>query len=1008
MSEISIKQETNVQENDIKQTTIEQIHILDEKTSFALNLHSLKDIASNENLKKIYSFLSLSDEILEIAHSKGKTSMKSEKNLLDYYTLIKSSLNCLFKILTNCNNYLNSELEILIYYKISKLLFDETESLDLASEYINKALSICSRKNLTLMTFQLELLNFQIQYKTDKKDRKPALNYLNRIINKYKDLNLKNFELLLIFFKFQYFGMTFNPIQCVDTLRQISNEIVKLGLNQYNIEFYQLCLIYEISQHLLRGSIVEAKSIIKLLKNCQDKFPSNTSSSIPIQFITICELLEFAINIQENDLLSSKEKISKIDSIVKILKSKNYSDWYSTTNGKRENGKIIINLMINDPYFNNNNNNNNGKNKQLLSFPIEVKWLTPSEFRLTAFLYCGVCYISKSWDGKDRTEKLFDYCRTYIDDELKTENHQLSNIEAETKILRLNYISTLLDYYECLANFQKDKWNLNLIKENNNVKDDEDEDIIRVNKSKRIKISHNNYSIEEKLSRLEKFVKNYDTGGFSSQELVIYHNLIIKIYYLLGMNSQHLNKLSEAKYYYMKTRKLCSSSPNELNGDEFFSDEMYVTFKQSTSGISGSLFDAKDLYNQIYCLSTLNLIIIISYEAQSMKNRLSSYKNSNRSSLSSAPPPHNLISNYEKILSIKNILTREVINMLKPQIKAKSFVDSDFMFEITIEFIIKYIIKEDNNNLNNEIKLIDNLNESQLKKIKNISPFLLGLINYHNALSYNQINKDNDKQDKLRARNKVKLFKESIDNFSKYQNLNKISNKNDINSLQFIIFYINTKILETIKFYETDFTKDELENQELLLHDLKLKLGNLYEKIGDCFITNSLLNGTPPPKLLATSFNDKENDQDIMKGSSSPSNKITSNFQENSSPYKSTDEKRGNIITEDEIEEDGEVIILSSRDFRNKSDSPIFRTPTKIKNSERKRKYSFGSSPLKKTIDKPNLQYHNDNNNDDDDDRQNKHGLIINRSSSPAIENVIDISSEYTNNANSNDPYSLK
>ncbi|OWB74721.1 hypothetical protein B5S31_g4537 [[Candida] boidinii] len=113
MSEISIKQETNVQENDIKQTTIEQIHILDEKTSFALNLHSLKDIASNENLKKIYSFLSLSDEILEIAHSKGKTSMKSEKNLLDYYTLIKSSLNCLFKILTNCNNYLKYDSPIL-------------------------------------------------------------------------------------------------------------------------------------------------------------------------------------------------------------------------------------------------------------------------------------------------------------------------------------------------------------------------------------------------------------------------------------------------------------------------------------------------------------------------------------------------------------------------------------------------------------------------------------------------------------------------------------------------------------------------------------------------------------------------------------------------------------------------------------------------------------------------------------------------------------------------------
>ncbi|OUM54698.1 hypothetical protein BVG19_g4118 [[Candida] boidinii] len=991
MSEISI--ETNTQENDVIQTK-NQIHILDEKTSFALNLHSLKDIASNENLKKVYTFLSLSDELLEIAHSKGKSSLKSEKNLLDYYTLIKSSLNCLFKILTNCNSHLNSELEILIYYKISKLLFDETESLDLASEYVNKALSICSRKNLSLMMFQLELLNFQIQYKTDKKDRKPALNYLNRIIIKYKDLNLKNFELLLIFFKFQYFGMNFNPIQCIDTLRQISNEILQLGLNQYNIEFYQLCLIYEISQHLLRGSIVEAKSIIKILKNCQDKFSPNSSSpsSIPIQFITICELLEFAINIQENDLLSSKAKISKIDSIVKILKSKNYTDWYSTTNGKRENGKIIINLMINDPSFNNNNNIN--KNfEQLLSFPIEIKWLTPSEFRLTAFLYCGVCYISKSWDGKDRTEKLFDYCRNYIDDELKTENHQLSNIEAETKVLRLNYISTLLDYYECLANFQKDKWNLNLIKESINVNKDEDEDIIRVNKSKRIKVSNNNdNSLKEKILRLEKFVKNYDSGGFSSQELVIYHNLIIKIYYLLGMNSQHLNKLSEAKYYYMKTRKLCSSSPNELNGDEFFSDEMYVTFKQSTSGISGSLFDAKDLYNQIYCLSTLNLIIIISYEAQTMKNRLSFFKNTSQSS--SSPPPHDLISNYEKILSLKNILTREVIKMIQPEIKAKSFVDSDFMFEITIEFIIKYIIKEDNNNLNNEIKLIDNLSESQLKKIKNISPFLLGLINYHNALSSKGDNEDN-----LRARNKVKLFKESIENFSKYQNLN---NSNTINSLQFLIFYINTKILETIKFYETDFTKDELENQELLLNDLKLKLGKLYDNTGDSSTNSSLLNGVPP-KLLATSFNDKENDEDMMKGSSSPSN---GNFQENSSPYRSTDEKRGNEKTKDETEgegeagEDREVVILSSKDFRNKSSSPIFRTPTKVKHSERKRKYSFGSSPLKRT-DKPNLKYHNDN-----DGRQDKHGLIINRSSSPAIENVIEISSDYMNNGNSNDPYS--
>ncbi|GME85126.1 unnamed protein product [Ambrosiozyma monospora] len=124
-----------------------------------MNNAKQSDIAVRQQL------ISSSDEFLKSAHSLAPRNVKSEVYVTYYNKLIKCSVSCLLIVVERYKATLDAGLEVSVYLKLSQILFNETVSYDLASDYCLKALQLISRTGDTMSNFKLkaQVLNFQIQ-----------------------------------------------------------------------------------------------------------------------------------------------------------------------------------------------------------------------------------------------------------------------------------------------------------------------------------------------------------------------------------------------------------------------------------------------------------------------------------------------------------------------------------------------------------------------------------------------------------------------------------------------------------------------------------------------------------------------------------------------------------------------------------------------------------------------------------------------------------------------------
>ncbi|QPG73909.1 hypothetical protein FOA43_001224 [Brettanomyces nanus] len=580
---------------------------------------------------------------LSEAHRIGPFSLQSEGSLNEYSRLIRASLNCFFVILDRYSKTLSPAAEAQICYRVSQILFKETASVELASEYCLRGLRLCARtESLYPLEVRLQLLNFQTQYYSSGPGaRKSALLYLNTLISLVAPSS-PNLSVFLNFTKYRYFGMTFSNDQCLDMLKQMADKL-ESQLDSGNFALYHLIRVCEIQRML---SLSRPRENVKSVFNSlvyQEEIHKESIAKLPVQLRAITLLLDLLISVQEDDFDESKLKISRIDSFIKQCR-KEGSQWGLKC-------KFEIDLIFKSPF-----------QRGEASLPLELNWLSFREFTSLAYFYCGISYLVKSWDGKHRTEKLFAHCHKALDAERKEFQWTVSANDLESKQLRMCFLSLLMNSYEMLASLGT-------------------MDCSGINKDQ--------ISLFSTRPVLAQFVDDYDNCRFSSQELVIYHPLISLLFYIWAVYYQKNGNFQLAKYYYLKIRKLYSPVPNELSMEQFFNDPVFTSFLQSSLGLEGTLFEAKGVHAQLYLLSSINILSLNLYDIYRLKMKKVEEKD-----LFYVEYMNNLM----ECMKLKDLLISELSNIFPS-------AESDKLLKVTI-LCFQYAAEPTNGSIRDDFKKI--------------------------------------------------------------------------------------------------------------------------------------------------------------------------------------------------------------------------------------------------------------------------------------------------------------
>ncbi|KAG7693484.1 hypothetical protein KL930_000497 [Ogataea haglerorum] len=680
------------------------------------------------NSEKLQRLIELSNWFLDEAYKKGSTSLQAEENLLEYNNYVRASLSCLFSALEQYKGLFMPADEVFIHYKITEILLRETTSLDLASDYCSRGLQLAKRSDSLEYQIRFELLNFEIQYLTDRsKGKKRSFSYFMNIGECCESLNSITLTSIIEYLKIQYFGMIFEEDQIYRNYDRIV-ERLEANLTEKTFAFLQLALVSQLQFHLFSGSSIEfALEKYNRLKESQGKYPQYMKF-LPPQFKAITQILDLLISIQDDDFKSTKSKMSRIDALIRELKALEF--W-------ARNFRFCVPVEVKVA-------------EQEFVLPLQINWVTLREFSMLSYFYCGVSYVIKSWDGKNRTEMLFAQCQKYIGYELR-EHVLISSTEMEAKVLRLKYFGLLINFYQVLAKFQCNQWH-----------------------------SFN----REEFPQLFRFIEDYNSGRFSSQELVIYHKFVDKVYFLLALQSQRMNNLDAALHYYLKLREFHSSSSTELNDYNFFSDTILASYKQTTSGVGGCLQEAKDYHNQLYFLATLNLVILTVHNLRHLKLRNVSEFDEDY---------HVLMDRYARFLKLKNILHDELVQM-------RTLYKTNVLLSSTLDIFVQYILADEGQPVEFE--------SAHLEKFSQVSPLLLSLVYFVKGETI----KMNRSQSELEHLNmKVQLYNQSFKSSCKQSGCGP-------NAVGYIALKEISNIIEK---NQSCFDKEKLDNIQLKIKDVK-------------------------------------------------------------------------------------------------------------------------------------------------------------------------------------------
>lgn len=471
-----------------------------------------------------------------------------------YNTLIKASLNCLFKVLRNYTSVLDSNIQAILYYKTSQILHRETISSNLALDYNIRGIQICKRDEpkLTLLKLKLQYLNFQIQLSSNRNVQN-SLAYWNDVINNEipNDASYLGIKCFFQLMKYKSFHTLFSTDNNISYLENILCQIEET-ITGYNNAFSKLVLINLIELQLLNGIPNEAISLnIEKLKDTPSD--QNNKSELSVFFSAMTFLFQMLVDLRKCDVDGATEHARKLDQFLKSIKHSN-TKWPSK-------------LIFNCPVIAESNT----------FFPFEIKWLSFKNFSMIAYFYCAILFSFTSWDGKKKGDKLFN---VLFPSSQKINARPMSLDELQSSQLKANYMQVLFSLYQVLSDFTSDKYPVV-----NSHKWNSDIDML------------SNYK------HLHQFMKHYEYKEFSPTELMAYSTLIPFIKYVLAMICQRNGDFYKSLYYYSEVIFICEDTTKEKDNP---ANLLFITGLTSLDYIPRQ-------NNQFTILSILNAIPTLEY-----------------------------------------------------------------------------------------------------------------------------------------------------------------------------------------------------------------------------------------------------------------------------------------------------------------------------------------------------------------------------------------------------------
>ncbi|ODV81363.1 uncharacterized protein CANTADRAFT_24337 [Suhomyces tanzawaensis NRRL Y-17324] len=372
-------------------------------------------------------------------------STSTFKGSQDYYKMIKIAIKALVMLSKRYARYLDPWLELIVYFKLAKLYFTETENIHRAEEYINRAMAISSRNNLVPIQVLSEFLAGQI---LEVVNHNLLANYLDNKIQHYSQMGYRSYSDMFLLLK-----LNNSLVTDIDTglilLQNISHNVNINPLTRL------LALIYQSNLHLYRGSPRHSASSLTEAESILNGFPVGT---IPTQFTAMAYLLRYLNSIQTNDILKAKESMLLISSYLNSQQSLGWNLW-------QEDGTFTI--ITGDINY-------------------KICWLSSDEFVIMFYYLTGVHLLTEVSNGKKKAKKVFDKCLQIIEKQLReveglSESRRSFSMHKLHQVsIRLRYIKYNIHYYQSWMGFLNNDFNdINYLNEfmsdynNDNLKEDE-------------------------------------------------------------------------------------------------------------------------------------------------------------------------------------------------------------------------------------------------------------------------------------------------------------------------------------------------------------------------------------------------------------------------------------------------------------------------------------------------------------------------------------------------------
>ncbi|CUM63256.1 uncharacterized protein PRCAT00000827001 [Priceomyces carsonii] len=383
----------------------------------------LSETGTYDNELVVKNLLITSKVFLKRAHA-FVLNANSHEGTKRYFKMIKISIKALLILIKKYGQCLNPMLELVVYFKLAKIYFSETDNLNKADDYVNKAIVISTRNNLIKVKCISELLAAQILEKTNTKI---LLKYVDEKMISYKNVGLNHLSNLFKILKVNNLIYSDYTTALV-VLQSLSNDPDIDKVNRI------LCLLFQSNIHLYRGSPIQA---LKLLEEVENLI---SLKDVPSQIYAMLLLLKYSTLIHNNNPGETKKMMHEINA---FITNEQKNDWMSW----REDGFFKLSLSVSLA----------GDN----DISYQVSWLNSDEFVILFYFITGVALLNETYGGKSKAKKVFEKCLEVIEKQLK----ELTRVtqgsrdfplnQLNNKILKLNFIKYQVMYYQVWANFIK-------------------------------------------------------------------------------------------------------------------------------------------------------------------------------------------------------------------------------------------------------------------------------------------------------------------------------------------------------------------------------------------------------------------------------------------------------------------------------------------------------------------------------------------------------------------------